>query len=171
MKLGFALVRIILGALFVGHGAQKVFGKFGGFGPDGTGQFFESLGLRPGKEMAIGAGASEMAGGGLLALGLFTPVASTLLTGVMSTALWTVHREKGPWISDGGYEYVLANIATLFVVTEAGPGGLSLDAARGREQWGAAWALAALGAGVGGTYAVLKFADGQPQGAPSADGG
>lgn len=165
MRLGLALLRIIVGVLFVGHGAQKVLGKFGGHGPDGTGGFFESLGLRPGKQMALAAGGSEMAGGGLLALGLLTPVAQAMLTGVMSTAIWTVHREKGPWVSDGGYEYNLALIAMLFAVTDAGPGRWSLDAARGREQWGAFWALTALAAGVGGTAGVLQLSQGEPQGA------
>ncbi len=63
------LLRVLIGGLFVGHGTQKLFGWFGGYGPDGTGQFFESIGLRPGRRNAMIAGASEAGGGALLALG------------------------------------------------------------------------------------------------------
>src|SRR5206468_3687759 len=79
--------RVVVGGLFVGHGTQKLFGWFGGYGPDGPGQFFESIGLRPGRRNAMVAGASEAGGGALLALGLFTPLAGALLTGVMVQAV------------------------------------------------------------------------------------
>lgn len=164
MTLGLALLRALLGGLFVGHGAQKALGKFGGYGPDGTGQFFETLGLKPGKQMALAAGGSEMVGGGLLALGLATPVACSLLTGTMSTAVWTVHREKGPWVTDGGWEYNAVLIAAFFVLTDVGPGRLSLDHALGYDRKGPGWALAQLALGVGSTAAVLQLSKGQPSG-------
>ena len=103
MKLGLTFLRTVIGALFFGHGAQKLFGWFGGHGPEGTGQFFEGLGLKPGIKHARAAGAAEAGGGVLLALGLFTPAAAAAIIGVMSTAIRTVHMKNGPWVSDGGY--------------------------------------------------------------------
>ncbi len=166
MKLGLALLRGLVGALFVGHGAQKVLGKFGGGGPDATGQFFEMSGLRPGKPMAYAAGGSEMAGGALLALGLFTPLASAMLSGTMITAIRAVHLDKGPWVSDGGWEYNAVLLAGLFALTETGPGPLSLDRALGYDLEGAAWAIAALGAGAAGSAAVVALSQRQPGGGP-----
>jgi putative oxidoreductase len=157
MKLGIPLLRAIVGGLFVGHGLQKLAGKFGGSGPEATGEFFEKLGMRPGKSQAIAAGASETAGGALLAAGALTPVAGTLLTASMATAIRTVHGPKGPWNSNGGYEYNLVLIALLFAITDAGPGSWSLDAARGRERWGTRWALAQLTAGLAGSAAAIAY--------------
>src|SRR5918996_3349414 len=104
MSFALLVLRAVIGTVFVGHGAQKVLGKFGGYGPDGTGQFFESIGLRPGRRNAMVAGASEAGGGALLALGLFTPLAGALLTGVMVQAVRSVKMDKGPWSTDGGWE-------------------------------------------------------------------
>jgi putative oxidoreductase len=158
MSFALFVLRALLGALFVGHGAQKVLGKFGGYGPDGTGQFFESLGLRPGKPLALAAGATEMGGGALLGAGLATPLAAAGLTSVMSTAAWTVHRPNGPWIDKGGYEYTAVVTAALLTIVTAGPGGLSLDALRGHERWGIGAGLAAVTAGVGAAAALLAAA-------------
>ena len=122
MKLFILVTRLLLGGLFVGHGAQKVFGWFGGFGPDGTGGWLESLGVKPGRQHAMAAGASEMAGGALLALGLATPAAGAAITGVMTTAIRTVHQPNGPWVTDNGWEYPAVVIATVLTVVELGPG-------------------------------------------------
>src|SRR6218665_2765689 len=129
MKLGIPLLRAIVGGLFVGHGLQKLAGKFGGGGPEATGPFFEQIGMRPGKTQAISAGASETARGARLAAGALTPRAGTRLTATMATAIRAVHAPKGPWNSDGGYEYNLVLIAALFAITDAGPGSLSLHPA------------------------------------------
>jgi putative oxidoreductase len=83
MKLFRLIMRVLIGALFVGHGTQKLFGWFGGHGVEATGGFFESLGLRPGKRNAIAAGASEAGGGALLAAGLATQVAAVLIAAVL----------------------------------------------------------------------------------------
>jgi putative oxidoreductase len=160
MRLGLLAARAVIGGLFIGHGTQKLFGWFGGHGPEGTGGFFESLGLRPGKRHAIAAGAAEAGGGALLALGLLTPAAAALLTAVQVTAIRTVHLEKGPWVTEGGYEYNLVLIAAAFALTDAGPGAWSLDAARGRERWGAGWALAELATGLAGS--ALATATSEP---------
>jgi putative oxidoreductase len=156
MSFVLLLLRAVIGTVFVGHGAQKVFGKFGGYGPEGTGQFFESIGLRPGRPMAVAAGCNEMTSGALIALGLATPAAATGLMSVMETATWTVHRPNGLWADKGGFEYPLVMTAALLTIVTVGPGALSLDAARGREQWGIGWALGALAAATAGSAAVIS---------------
>ncbi len=166
MRLGLALLRGLVGALFIGHGAQKVLGRFGGGGPEATGQFFEMAGLRPGRPMAYAAGGSEMTGGALLLLGLYTPLASTLLSGTMITAIRAVHADKGPWVSDGGWEYNAVLLAGLFALTEVGPGPLSLDHALGNDLDGPGWAIAQLAAAAGGSAAVFALSQRQPGGGP-----
>lgn len=156
MKLFVLVTRVLLGGLFFGHGAQKLFGWFGGFGPEGTGGWLESLGLRPGRQHAMAAGATELGGGALLALGLCTPVAGAAVTGVMTTAIRTVHQPNGPWITDNGWEYTAMVIATTLGIVEIGPGPVSLDAVLGTERSGPGWALAALVAGVGGSALLLR---------------
>src|SRR3954470_3709241 len=124
MGIAGLLARGTIGALMVGHGAQKLFGWFGGHGPDGTGQFFEStLGLSPGKRHAQMAGVLEAAGGAALAAGIATPLAGAGLIGTMITAVRTVHGQNGPWVSDGGWEYnaVLIAAITALVDEEHGP--------------------------------------------------
>jgi putative oxidoreductase len=150
MKIGRLLLRLTVGGFFIGHGTQKLFGWFGGHGLEATGGFFEQLGLRPGKRHATAAGLAEAGGGALLAVGLATPVAASLITATMLTAIQRVHLSKGPWASDGGYEYNVVLIAAVLALTEVGPGELSLDAALGTERSGPGWALAALLAGAAG---------------------
>src|SRR3954462_5367465 len=118
MKLRLLVVGTVVGSLFVGHGAQKLFGWFGGHGPEGTGQFFEQLGLRPGKRHAMTAGGAEALGGLPVPGGFLMPVAAAMITGTMITAIRTVHGPKGPWVSEGGYEYNLVLIASMFALTD-----------------------------------------------------
>jgi putative oxidoreductase len=139
----------------VGHGTQKLFGWFGGGGPEGTGTSFESIGLRPGRRYALTAGIAEAAGGALFASGAATPAAAAAVSGSMITAIKTVHLEKGIWISGGGYEYNLVLLAAVFGLTENGPGQWSIDGALGKKRWGTGWALAALAAGAAGSAAAL----------------
>ncbi|HEY7618146.1 MAG TPA: DoxX family protein [Solirubrobacteraceae bacterium] len=156
MKLIVLLVRLLVGGLFIGHGTQKLFGWFGGYGPEGTGGYMESLGMKPGRQHALAAGATEAGGGALLALGLATPAAGAAITGVMATAIRTVHQPNGPWVTENGWEHPATVIAAVLAVVEAGPGSLSLDAALGSERKGTGWALAALIAGAGGSALLLK---------------
>jgi putative oxidoreductase len=95
MHIGRLLLRLSIGGTFFVHGTQKLFGWFGGYGPDGTGQFFESLGLRPGRSQALAAGATETSCGILVALGLATPLAAAGLSAVMITALRTAVWKEG----------------------------------------------------------------------------
>jgi putative oxidoreductase len=148
------LARGTIGALMFGHGTQKLFGWFGGHGPEGTGQFFEQIGFRPGKTHALAAGAAEAGGGTAIALGLATPLASASVIGVMLSAIRSVHWKNGVWSSDGGFEYNAVLIAALVALTETGPGPLSLDARLGIERKGSVWALGALGAGAAGAAAA-----------------
>ncbi|HEY6017429.1 MAG TPA: DoxX family protein [Gaiellaceae bacterium] len=159
MGIGRLFVRGAIGSLMVGHGTQKLFGWFGGGGPEGTGQFFEQVGLRPGRRNALAAGAAEAGGGMLLALGLATPLAVAALQGVMLSAIRHVHWQNGPWVTKGGYEYNLVLIAALFGLAEAGPGRLSLDAARDKERAGLGWALAALAGAAAASYGISAAAE------------
>ena len=97
MDLGLLVIRLAVGLLFVGHGAQKLFGVFGGGGLEGTAGMFDSIGLRPGWLHARAAGTAELLGGALLALGLFTPVAAAALIAMMTAAVITVHGPNGIW--------------------------------------------------------------------------
>jgi putative oxidoreductase len=169
MRFALFLLRAVIGVLFIGHGAQKVLGKFGGYGPEGTGQFFDSIGLKPGKAMAMAAGGTEMGGGALLTLGLATPAAQAGLTSVMAAAVWTVHKDKGVWVSEGGYEYNLVLVAALFALTAAGPGALSFDEAFGMERTGLGWASLGLLAGIGGAAGIVT--SGQSAGEAPPPGG
>jgi len=154
MDLGRTALRIVIGPLFVGHGAQKLFGWFGGHGLEGTGAFFEQLGLRPGKRHATGAGAAEAVGGALLTVGALTPVAAGLITGTMITAVRKVHAPKGPWNTDGGYEYNLTVIAAMAALAEVGPGRPSVDESVFPRLKGNGWALAQF-AGAAAATALL----------------
>jgi putative oxidoreductase len=155
MELGLLVLRVVVGLLFMGHGAQKLFGMFGGYGIEGTGNFFETLGMKPGRLNAAGAGAAEFIGGALLALGLLTPLAAALLIATMVVAIATVHWSNGVWSTEGGYEYNVVIIAAVFAITATGPGDWSLDHALSIDADGTAWALAALGAGVVGGLLML----------------
>lgn len=170
MKLGLALLRSIIGSLFVGHGTQKLFGWFGGHGPEGTAQFFESLGLRPGRRHATAAGAAETAGGALIALGFLTPAAAASIIGVMATAIRTVHIKNGPWAASGGYEYNLVLIATMVALADLGPGDISLDHALGIEVNGPLVGLLALAGGIGVATAMTQATPSEPTGAGSMPG-
>ena len=164
MRLGLTILRLVIGGLHVAHGAQKLFGAFGGGGPEGTGQFFESAGLKPGKQLAQTAGAAEVAGGALLALGLATPLGATMLSGVQVTAIRAVHFERGLWITEGGFEYNLTVLAALFALTE-GPGALSVDGGFGGERTGLGWAIAQLAAGAAGSELIARLSKSDEAGA------
>jgi putative oxidoreductase len=157
MKLGKLAVRGVIGPLFVGHGTQKLFGWFGGHGLEGTAGFFESgLELRPGRRHATAAGLSEAVGGALLTLGAATPIAASMIIGAMTTAIRKVHASKGPWVTEGGFEYNAVLIAAMIALAESGPGRPSVDAALFPRMKGTGWALAALGAGVAGSYLATE---------------
>jgi putative oxidoreductase len=154
MRLGIALLRTVIGVLFMGHGLQKLAGWFGGYGLDATGGAFEQMGLKPGKVHATAAGIAETAGGALMVAGLATPLAEAMLTGTMTTAIEKVHLQKGVWNQDGGYEYNAVLIAAGFAIA---------------AEEGIGWALAGLAAGIGGGLAVAKLATRAPEPAEPVD--
>jgi putative oxidoreductase len=157
MDLALLVLRVVVGVLFVGHGAQKLFGAFGGGGLEGTAGMFDNIGLRPGWLHARAAGAAEFGGGALLALGLFTPFAAAILIAVMTAAVITVHAPNGIWNTNQGYEFNLVMAAAVFALSGAGAGSWSLDNAFGFDLHGAAWAIGALIVGlIGGIGAVLS---------------
>ena len=169
MALGHTLFRVAVGGTFFAHGAQKLFGWFGGHGLEATGGAFDSMGLKPGKRTALVAGASEAGGGALLALGLLTPAASAALIGVMHQAVKTVHLDKGFFVTEGGYEYNLLLGASAFLLADIGPGPISLDEKLGTKLSGPAVALAALGAGLAGPKLLERLAPAdEPEAAPQA---
>jgi putative oxidoreductase len=168
MSIGTVAIRGVAGPLFVGHGTQKLFGWFGGHGLEGTGGFFENLGLRPGRRHATAAGVSEALGGALLTVGAFTPVATTLISGTMVTAIRKVHAPNGPWNTDNGYEYPALTIAVMAAVAASGPGRPSVDAKLFPHWKGSGWAIAGLAAAVAGSYINDMLSEDAPAEAPEA---
>jgi putative oxidoreductase len=142
----------VVGPLFIGHGTQKLFGWFGGHGIEGTSGFFEQLGLRPGKRHATAAGLAEAGGGLMLTLGMLTPVATTVISSTMVTAIRKVHAAKGPWVSEGGYEYNAVIVAAMTAIAENGAGPLSVDRRMFPNLHGTGWAIVSLGSAIAGSY-------------------
>jgi putative oxidoreductase len=157
MDLALLVLRLVVGLLFVGHGAQKLFGAFGGGGLEGTAGMFDNIGLQPGWLQARAAGTAEFLGGALITLGLFTPFAAAALIGVMTAAIVTVHARNGIWNTNQGYEFNLVLSAAVFALAGIGAGAWSLDNAFGFDLHGAIWAIAALAVGViGGAGSVVS---------------
>ena len=130
-SIGVLIVRLVVGGLLAGHGAQKLFGWFGGSGLEGTAGWLESLRLRPGTMWARIAGGSELGGGLLTALGFLNPLGPIAAMGAMSMAWAKVHLGNPVWGTKGGAELPLTNIAVLSALTLAGPGRLSVDSVLG----------------------------------------
>jgi putative oxidoreductase len=139
--------RLVLGAYLAVHGAQKLFGSFGGAGLDRAGAGFDRMGLRPGRHMAMAAGVTELGGGLLTAAGIADPAGPLAIMGAMSVAA-TTHRAKGPLAARGGFELPLTNLAAAAALAAAGPGRFRLGPALPRRLTAVAvvgGALAAVG--------------------------
>jgi putative oxidoreductase len=148
MNVGLLILRVVVGALFVGHGTQKLFGWFGGHGLRGTGGFYGTTGFRPGPQMAAVAGVSEAGGGMLVMLGFLTPLGAAAIIGVMTAATLSVHLDKGVWNSNGGFEFPLTMAAAASALAFIGPGAVSIDRAVGLSLAGIGWGLTATLVGV-----------------------
>ena len=120
---GITLLRVVTGLTFMAHGAQKLFGMFGGYGLTGTGQWMESIGLAPGYLMALMAGSAEFFGGLALVIGLLVRPAALS----MVVAIFSVHWASGFFITNGGYEYALILGLISATLLIEGAGKLSLD--------------------------------------------
>jgi putative oxidoreductase len=162
MNLARLTARVVIGGLFVGHGTQKLMGWFGGPGLEGTAGMMESLDLNPPRRNALLAGATETAGGVLLAAGLATPLASAGLIGTMITAIRKVHWSSGPWVTSGGYEYNLVLISGLLSLADEKPGDMTLDSALGLRFSGTRWPLAALTLGAAASAASVWLGQNAP---------
>jgi putative oxidoreductase len=120
-------LRIPIGIIFMAHGAQKLFSWFGGYGLEGTGQFFESIGLAPGVAMAFLAGSAEFFGGLFILLGLLTRPSALVLAFTMLIAIVSVHLQNGLFMSNGGYEFGLALLAVSVSLMLSGSGRIAVD--------------------------------------------
>ncbi len=124
---GLSVIRILVGIIFIAHGAQKLFGMFGGYGLEGTGQWMESIGLAPGYLMALLSGSVEFFGGLALVIGLLARPAALVLAVTLVVAILSVHIGNGLFMSNNGYEFGLALLAGTVAVLIEGAGRFSLD--------------------------------------------
>jgi putative oxidoreductase len=127
MSYGIFLLRVVLGSIMAAHGAQKLFGWFGGGGPRGTAAGFAQLRFREPMLLALVAGFAELGGGLLIAAGLLTPLAALAIAVVMLNAIGTVHWRNGFFNTAGGYEFNLLVLAAAVAITVTGAARFSLD--------------------------------------------
>jgi putative oxidoreductase len=135
---GTLALRLTAGLIFTAHGAQKLFGWFGGYGLEGTGQWMQSIGLAPGYLMALMAGAAEFFGGLALIVGLLVRPAAVSLAIAMLVAIFSVHIGKGLFVAQNGYEFALALLGVALALAVSGGGRASIDRALTRTAWQAA---------------------------------
>jgi putative oxidoreductase len=167
---GILVMRVILGLGLAAHGAQKLFGWFGGYGLAGTGRFFESIGFRPGRFFAALAGLGEFVGGLLIALGLLGAVGPMLIIAVMIVAIFAVHRRNGFFAQNNGFELPLIYAISAATYAFRGFGPIALDPVFGisvTSRPSVVWALLALGV-VGGLLSLAARRSPVPQSQPSA---
>jgi len=169
--IGLLALRTTVGGLLMGHGAQKLWGSFGGYGLEGTGGFMESLGLKPGRQWALLAGSSEFGSGLLTALGLLFPIGPVSIWGPMLMAWAKVHKGKPIWVAEGGAELPLTNIAVATALSLTGPGKYSLDEAFGIRVPAPVVALAVAGVAAGVVLGVLAEPGGGDGGGGDEEGG
>lgn len=168
--LGLLTLRLGTGGALFAHGAQKLFGWFGGHGLQGTAQFMESLGYRPGRRSALASGLAEAGGGALLALGLATPAAGAAVVGGMTGAA-AVHAPNGFFNTSGGYELPALYGLVGAGLAVAGPGRFSLDHASGHRLnrgWMAPLALAVAAAAATAAVASRQQEQPAPEDTPDA---
>ena len=166
MTIGLLILRGVVGALFVGHGVQKLFGWLGGHGIEGTAGFMDSLRYRNGRVAAVLAGLAEALGGLALVLGLLTPLAAAAIIGVMVNAVATVHLRNGLWNANGGMELPLVYAAAATALAFAGPGSFSLDAALGLDLTGVVDGVGAVVLGTAVALAALAWRRREPADQP-----
>jgi putative oxidoreductase len=159
--------RAVLGGYLAAHGAQKLFGTFGGHGIKPTAAGFERLGLRPGRVTATAAGLSELGGGLLTVAGLASPVGPVAIAGTMAVASAT-HRARGPFAANGGYELAATNLAAALALAAVGPGHYSLDGLTGLRLHRVLTGIVVAGAVAGAAVNVAMLLRGAPRPAAAA---
>src|SRR5262245_1565810 len=127
MDTALLIIRMTFGLAMAAHGAQKLFGWFGGHGIKATGGFFEAIGFRPGVPFAIAAGLSELGGGTLIAFGLLTPFGAAAVTSAMLVAIISVHVKNGFFAIGNGIELPFLYAVVAVAVAWSGAGSFSLD--------------------------------------------
>ncbi|MHB1134464.1 MAG: DoxX family protein [Chloroflexota bacterium] len=168
------IVRLVTGGLLAGHGGQKLFGWFGGYGVEGTSGWLHSLGMRPSRPWAYMAGGSEFVGGLLTMLGFLHPIGPITTLGPMSMAMRKAHWNKPIWVTEGGGELPVTNIAVAAALALTGPGRLSLDHQLGLRlpSWVGMLALMGVAGGViYGTYSSESVAAPSPGGTSEVEVG
>lgn len=148
LSLGLLIARVAIGLLMAAHGAQKLWGWFGGYGLRGTGEFMVQLGFRSGNLFAAAAGATEITSGLLVALGFLGPIGPALMISVMTVAMVTVHWNNGVFAAKNGVELPLLYALSSVVFAVAGYGQYSIDALLGLSNpWPApiTWSVLAIG--------------------------
>jgi len=130
MDLGLFIIRVVFGLLMIGHGTQKLFGWFGGYGLTGSSGFVASRGFAPAKFWTATGSLAEAVGGLLFILGFLSPLGSIAIASAMATAIIGFHWPKF-WASEGGYEHALVMLTAAVAVGMSGPGAYSVDAAYG----------------------------------------
>ena len=151
IDLGLLILRLIVGLLLIGHGAQKLFGWFGGYGLHTTGEFFVQLGFRPGRAYATIASVGEVGSGLLVAAGFLGPVGPAVMISVMIVAAISVHWQNGLFAAGNGIEVPLLYATGALGFALAGFGPYSLDRLLGiTATWTPALTLTVLAVGVAG---------------------
>jgi len=156
MNTAILIARLFFGLGLVGHGAQKLFGWFGGHGLSGTSGLFETLGFRPGRFFATAAALGETIGGVLTALGLFGPVGPALMVLVMIVAA-SIHTRNGFFTSDNGVELPILYAMGALLVAFTGPGAYSFDRLLGLL-WMSKEEYASIAIGIAAAAALLTIA-------------
>jgi putative oxidoreductase len=157
MDVGLLILRVVVGGLFIGHGTQKLFGWFDGPGIERYGSSLESMGYRPGPQLAVLNGLAEALGGLLLVLGFLTPIGSAVVIGVMINAILAVHAKNGMWNSEGGSEFPLTMIAAATALALAGPGRVSVDRGLGLDLSGVVYGIDAVILGIAAALVVFSW--------------
>lgn len=159
MDLALLFARCIIGFGLAAHGAQKLFGWYGGYGTKGTGEFMASLGFTAGVPMAVLAGIGEFAGGLLMGLGILGPIGPALIMAVMTVAIITVHLKNGWFAAKNGVEFPLTVAAGALMIAFTGPGSYSLESLFGLGWFwtnGATWLVVIAGVAGGAVVSMIR---------------